>query len=198
MIMGKKLEDIELDAYSPESGMMFRWKLSDHIGKWVLVVFYPQDFTWVCPTELADLASIHEELKGMDVEVVSARTDSKQVHMAWRDSEPMLANVNYPMVSDPKGDLAKQFEVFDENTGFALRGAFLVDTTGVVRFADITMYDVGRNMEEVLRKVRAYKYVEDNPGMACPARWDEDKSAIEKTLEIIGNVGEVISWDDYE
>lgn len=198
MIMGKKIEDIEVDAYSPESGMMFKWKLSDYTGKWVVVLFYPQDFTWVCPTELADLASIHEELKEMDVEVASVSTDSMQVHLAWKNSEPMLANVNFPMVADPKAQLSKQFEVYDEDTGFALRGVFLIDPKGVVRSSDTTMYDVGRNMEEVLRKVKAYKYVEKNPGMACPARWDESKDALEKTLEIVGNVGEIISWDDYE
>jgi peroxiredoxin (alkyl hydroperoxide reductase subunit C) len=198
MILGKKLEDIPLQAYSPDTGAMYEWKISDSAGKWLVVLFYPQDFTWVCPTELADLASIHSELNELDTHVVSVSTDSKQVHMAWRDTEPMLSDVNFPMIADPLGKLSKQFGVFDEDTGFALRGVFLVDPVGVVRYEEITMYDVGRNMAEVLRKLKAYKYVEKNPGMACPARWDEGRTPLEKTLDIVGNVGEAITidWDE--
>lgn len=190
MIIGKKIEDIEVKAYVPENGAIEAMKISDYRGKWLVVLFYPADFTFVCPTELKDLADIHEELKGLGAEAVSVSTDTAYSHIAWRNSEMLLNDVRYPMIADPLGKLSKQFEVFDENTGLALRGAFLIDPEGVVKAVDISMYDVGRNMEEILRRLKAYKFVEANPGVACPARWDEGEKTINVSLDIVGKVGD--------
>jgi len=189
MIIGKKIEDIEVQAYFPEKGTIDKLKISDYEGKWLVVLFYPADFTFVCPTELADLASIHPNLKEMGAEAISVSTDTAYSHLAWRDSESLLKNVHYPMLADPLGKLSRQFDVFDENTGLALRGAFLLDPEGVVKAVDISMYDVGRNMGEILRRLKAYKHVEANPGAVCPARWDEGKKTIDVSLDIVGKVG---------
>ncbi len=189
MIIGKKLEDIEVDAYYPELGAIDKVKISDYRGKWLVVLFYPADFTFVCPTELADLASIYPTLKSMNAEAVSVSTDTAFVHIAWLQSESLLENVSYPMISDPLGKLSKQFEIYDDNTGLALRGAYIIDPEGVVKSIDISMYNVGRNMSEILRKLKAFRHVEEHPGAACPARWDEGDKAIDVSLDLVGKVG---------
>jgi len=189
MIIGTKLEDIEVEAYLPEKDDIGKLKLSDYSGKWLVVLFYPADFTFVCPTELADLASVYPDIKELGGEAISVSTDTAFVHKAWKESESLLKKVTYPMVADPLGKLSRQFEVYDENTGLALRGAFIVSPEGEVKSVDISLYDVGRNMGEVLRRLKAFKYVEEHPGTACPARWDEGKKAIEVSLDIVGKVG---------
>lgn len=190
MIIGKKIEDIEVNAYFPEKGTIDPLNISDYQGKWLVVLFYPADFTFVCPTELKDLASIYPTLKELGAEAISVSTDTAYSHLAWKDTEGLLRDVSYPMVADPLGKLSRQFEVFDDGTGLALRGAFLLDPEGVVKAVDISMYDVGRNMGEILRRLKAYKHVEANPGVACPARWDEGEKTIDVSLDIVGKVGE--------
>ena len=189
MIIGKKLEDMEVEAYFPEKDTIEKLRLSDYRGKWLVVLFYPADFTFVCPTELADLASVYPDIKELGGEAISVSTDTAFVHKAWKEAESLLKKVSYPMVADPLGKLSRQFEVYDENTGLALRGVFIISPEGEVKSVDITLYDVGRNMGEVLRRLKAFKYVEEHPGAACPARWDEGKKAIEVSLNIVGKVG---------
>ena len=190
MIIGKQIEGMELEAYLPKKGTIEKFNVADYKEKWLVILFYPADFTFVCPTELADLASIHPELEEMGATVVSVSTDTAFVHKAWRDSESLLGNVNYPMVADPLGKLSRQFEVFDDSTGLALRGAFILDPNGIVKSVDINMYDVGRNMTETLRRLKAFKHVEAHPGVVCPARWDEGSKVINVSLDLIGKVGE--------
>lgn len=193
MIIGKKIEDIAVNAYFPEMGAIEQMKISDYRGKWLVVLFYPADFTFVCPTELKDLASIHAQLQELGAEAVSVSTDTAYSHIAWKNSEMLLKDIRYPMIADPLGKLSKQFEVYDENTGLALRGAFILDPEGVVKAVDISMYDVGRNLDEIIRRLKAYKYVEANPGAACPARWEEGDQAITKSVDIVGKVGEYLA-----
>jgi peroxiredoxin (alkyl hydroperoxide reductase subunit C) len=192
MVIGQKLEDIELDAFNPVAYEKMKIKVSDYRGKWLVVVFYPADFTFVCPTELADLASLHPTLREMGAETFVVSTDTHYVHKAWRDSESLLKNVSFPMVSDPLGKLSKQFGVYDENTGLALRGTFLINPEGFVKSMDVNMYDVGRNMDETLRRLRAFQYVDENPGVQCPARWDDGKKAIATTYDNVGKVGKYL------
>ena len=129
MIIGKKIEDIEVKAYNPENGSIDPLKISDYRGKWLVVLFYPADFTFVCPTELRDLQAIYPALKELNAEAISVSTDSAFSHVAWRNTEGLLKDVSFPMVSDQLGKLSRQFEVFDENSGKALRGVFLLDPT---------------------------------------------------------------------
>ena len=188
MIIGKKIEDIEVKAYNPENGSIDPLKISDYRGKWLVVLFYPADFTFVCPTELRDLQAIYPALKELNAEAISVSTDSAFSHVAWRNTEGLLKDVSFPMVSDQLGKLSRQFEVFDENSGKALRGVFLLDPEGVVKGVDITMYDVGRDIEAILKRLKAYQYVDDHPGVQCPVRWDEGEGAIPTSLDILGNV----------
>jgi peroxiredoxin (alkyl hydroperoxide reductase subunit C) len=189
MVIGTQPEDITVKAFIPEKYAFEELKISDYRGKWLVVMFYPLDFTWVCPTEMADLASIHPKLQEMNAEAISVSTDTVYSHLAWKDSESLLKNVKFPMVADPLGKLSRQFGVYDENTGFALRGVFIVGPEGFVKSVDINMYDVGRNMNETLRRLKAFQFVDANPGMACPAKWDENKKALNKSLDIVGKVG---------
>ncbi len=196
MIIGKKIEDIEVKAYVPENGAIEGLKISDYRGKWLVVLFYPADFTFVCPTELRDLAEIHPKLKEVGAEAISVSTDSAFSHVAWRDMEGLLQNVTFPMVSDQLGKLSRQFEVYDDTSGKALRGVFLLDPEGIVKAVDITMYDVGRNLDEILRRLKAYQYVELHPGVQCPARWDEGDKVIPVSLDILGKVGKHLSEEE--
>ena len=193
MIIGTKIEDIEVSAYYPELGAIEKMKISDYRGKWLVVLFYPADFTFVCPTELRDLANIHGTLKELGAEAVSVSTDTAYSHIAWRNSEMLLENVKYPMIADPQGNLSRQFDVYDENTGLALRGAFLIDPEGVVKSVDIALYDVGRNLDEMVRRLKAYQFVEANPGAACPAHWEEGDKVIHKSENIVGKIGEYLA-----
>lgn len=190
MIIGKKIEDIEVNAYFPEEGAIQKMKLSDYRGKWLVVLFYPADFTFVCPTELRDLATIHDTLRELGAEAVSVSTDTAYTHLAWKQSEMLLEQVRYPMISDTLGALSRQFEVYDENTGLALRGVFLLNPEGVVKAVDISMYDVGRNLGEILRRLKAYRFIEANPGAVCPARWDDGMDGLQVSLDMVGKVGE--------
>jgi NADH-dependent peroxiredoxin subunit C len=193
MIIGKKIEDIELAAYFPEVGGIEKIKVSDYRGKWLVVLFYPADFTFVCPTELRDLQAIYPTLKELNAEAISVSTDSVFAHVAWRDMEGLLQNVTFPMISDQLGKMSRQFEVFDENSGKALRGVFLIDPEGVVKGVDISMYDVGRNLSEVLKRLKAYQYVEEHPGVQCPVGWDAGDKPIDTSLKNIGKVAEFLS-----
>jgi peroxiredoxin (alkyl hydroperoxide reductase subunit C) len=189
MVIGQALEDIEVTAFDPVSYEKKTIKLSDYRGKWLVVVFYPADFTFVCPTELADLAKLHSTLKEMGADTFTVSTDTHFVHKAWKESESLLKNVSFPMVGDTLGKLAKQFGVYDENSGLALRGTFIIDPEGVVKSMDVNLYDVGRNLNETVRRLKAFQYVEEHPGVQCPARWDEGKKAVPTTYENVGKVG---------
>ncbi len=193
MIIGKKMEEFEGEAYFPVEKEIKPVKLSDYGGKWLVVLFYPADFTFVCPTELADLAKAHDKIKELGGEVLSVSTDTAFVHKAWLETEPLLKNVRFPMLADPTGRVSRQFDVYDEGTGLALRGAFIIDPEGVVRSVDITMYDVGRNIDEVVRRLKAYRYVTDNPGAACPAHWEDGGTALNVSLDMVGHVADFLN-----
>lgn len=160
--------------------------------KWAVLFFYPGDFTFVCPTELADLASVHDDLKKLGVEVISMSTDTKFSHMGWTQAEQLLKNIKFPMGSDPTGKIAKMFGIYDEQSGMALRGTFIINPKGNLIGSEINYFNVGRDANELLRKMKAYVYLIDHPNEACPAKWEQGDKTLTPSAKLVGKVYEAL------
>jgi NADH-dependent peroxiredoxin subunit C len=157
-------------------------------GKWSVVFFYPADFTFVCPTELGDLADNYAEFRRLGVEVYSVSTDTHFTHKAWHSSSDTIAKIEYPMIADPTGDLTRKFDNMRDDEGLADRGTFLVDPDGVIQFMEVTAEGIGRNAVELLRKVKAAQYVATHPGEVCPAKWEEGDDTLAPSLDLVGKI----------
>ncbi len=161
---------------------------ADIAGKWAVFFFYPADWTFVCPTELEDLADIYPELKSMGVEVFSVSTDTHFSHKAWRDSSTAIGKINYYMVGDQNHDLSNNFGILREGVGLADRGTFVVDPDGTIQLVEITPEGVGRNAAELLRKIKAAKYWREHPGQVCPAKWEEGAETLAPSIDLVGKI----------
>ena len=161
---------------------------SDLKGKWSVVFFYPADFTFVCPTELEDLADNYAEFQKLGVEIYSVSTDTHFSHKAWADTSPAIGKIQYTMVGDPSGVVTNNFGVMREGQGLADRGTFLVDPDGVIQFMEVTAEGIGRNAAELLRKVKAAQYVAAHPGEVCPAKWEEGEKTLAPSLDLVGKI----------
>ena len=161
---------------------------ADVKGKWAIFFFYPADFTFVCPTELEDLAGIYPTLQSLNVEVYSVSTDTHFSHKAWHDTSPAIGKINYYMVGDQSGTITNNFDVMRPGVGLADRATFLVDPEGVIQFMEITSEGVGRNAAELLRKVKAAQYVAAHPGEVCPAKWEEGEATLAPSLDLVGKI----------
>lgn len=157
-------------------------------GKWAVFFFYPADFTFVCPTELEDLADIYPTLQKLNVEVYSVSTDTHFSHKAWHDTSPAIGKINYYMLGDQSGTITNNFDVMRPGVGLADRATFLVDPEGVIQFMEITSEGVGRNATELLRKVKAAQYVAAHPGEVCPAKWEEGEATLAPSLDLVGKI----------
>lgn len=157
-------------------------------GKWAVFMFYPADFTFVCPTELEDLASYHEEFKKLGVEVFGVSCDTHFCHKAWHDTSEAIKKVNYPLIGDPTGTLARNFEVMIEEEGLALRGTFVVDPEGKIKLYEVHDLGIGRDAGELLRKVKAAQYVAAHPGEVCPAKWNDGAKTLTPSLDLVGKI----------
>ncbi len=157
-------------------------------GKWSVFVFYPADFTFVCPTELEDLADNYAEFRKLGVEVFGVSTDTHFAHKAWHDTSDAIRKVEYPLVGDPTGRLTRNFEVMIEEEGLALRGTFVVDPAGQIKLCEIHDNGIGRDARELLRKVKAAQYVASHPGEVCPARWKEGERTLTPSLDLVGKI----------
>lgn len=192
--VGQRVPNFEMEVYDPKTLSFGKISLEDFLGerKWVVLFFYPADFTFVCPTELADLAEYYEELQSMGVEVISVSTDTKYTHLAWQRTEKLLEKVRYLMGADPTGKISRLFGVYDENTGLALRGTFIINPDGVLVGSEINFYNVGRNAEELIRKMKANIYLMSHPDEACPAKWKEGEKTLKPSQELVGRVYEAL------
>jgi len=157
-------------------------------GKWSVFVFYPADFTFVCPTELEDLAEHYSQFRSLGVEIYGVSTDTHFAHKAWHDTSESIAKVEYPLVGDPTGTLTRNFEVMIEEEGLALRGTFLVNPEGKIKLCEIHDNGIGRDASELLRKVKAAQYVASHPGEVCPARWKEGDKTLKPSLDLVGKI----------
>ncbi len=161
---------------------------TDVRGKWAVFFFYPADFTFVCPTELGDVADKYEELQKRGVEVYSVSTDTHFTHKAWHDASETIGKIKYTMLGDPTGEISRNFEVMREGQGLADRGTFIVDPDGIIQAVEVTAEGIGRNAEDLLRKIKAAQYVRDNPGEVCPAAWEEGEATLAPSLDLVGKI----------
>lgn len=185
-IINSKVPNFSVQAYHKDT---FKTVTQDDLqGKWSIFFFYPADFTFVCPTELGDLADKYDELQSMGVEVYSVSTDTHFVHKAWHDTSDTIKKINFPMLADPTGVLSRSFGVYIEDEGLAYRGSFLVDPDGLIKIAEIQDNSVGRNAEELLRKVQAAQFVASHDGEVCPAKWKPGSDTLKPGLDLVGKI----------
>lgn len=185
-IINAQLPEFKVQAYHNGN---FKSVSSDDIkGKWAIFFFYPADFTFVCPTELVDLAEKYDKLKSLGVEVYSVSTDSHFVHKAWHDTSESIRKISYPMLADPTGVLSRGFGVMSEEDGMAYRGTFLVNPDGKVKIAEIQDNSIGRNADELVRKVEAAIFVANHPGEVCPAKWKQGNETLKPSIDLVGKI----------
>jgi peroxiredoxin (alkyl hydroperoxide reductase subunit C) len=185
-IIGSQLKPFTTQAY--HQGKFVEVSEADVAGKWAVFFFYPADFTFVCPTELEDLADQYETLRQMGVEVYAVSTDTHFSHKAWHDSSPAIGKINYYMLGDQNHTISNNFGVLREGQGLADRGTFVVDPDGVIQVMEITCEGVGRNAEELVRKIRAAQYVREHPGQVCPAKWEEGSETLAPSIDLVGKI----------
>jgi peroxiredoxin (alkyl hydroperoxide reductase subunit C) len=157
-------------------------------GKWSVFVFYPADFTFVCPTELGDLADNYAEFKRLGVEVYGISTDTHFTHKAWHDTSDTIAKVQYPLIGDPTAQLSRAFEVLIEEEGLAYRGTFVIDPETKIKIIEVHDNGIGRDASELLRKVKAAQYVASHPGEVCPAKWTEGAETLKPSFDLVGKI----------
>lgn len=185
-LINSEIKPFSAQAY--QNGKFVSVSDADLKGKWSVVFFYPADFTFVCPTELEDLADSYAEFQKLGVEIYSVSTDTHFSHKAWADTSPAIGKIKYVMVGDPSGVITNNFGVMREGQGLADRGTFLVDPQGVIQFMEITAEGIGRNAAELLRKVKAAQYVASHPGEVCPAKWEEGEKTLAPSLDLVGKI----------
>ena len=185
-IIGSQLKPFTTQAY--RQGKFVEVSDTDVTGKWAVFFFYPADFTFVCPTELEDLADNYAAFQKMGVEVYSVSTDTHFSHKAWHDTSPAIGKIDYTMLGDPSGVVTRNFDVMREGQGLADRGTFVVDPQGVIQLMEITSEGVGRNAMELLRKVKAAQYIAAHPGEVCPAKWEEGETTLAPSLDLVGKI----------
>lgn len=186
--IGEKIQDFEASAYDPVKDDFVKVKASDYLGKWLVLIFYPADFTFVCPTELEDAANHYDELKKLGAEAVSISTDTEFVHKAWHDHSGVIKKVNFLMLADPTGNICRQFGVYIDEEGLALRGTFIVDPDGVLKTMEVHDNNIGRSAKELVRKLQAAKFVREHKGLVCPANWEPGDETLKPGVDLVGKI----------
>jgi len=184
--VGQPISDFELDALHNDD--VRKIKLSEFKGKWLVLLFYPADFTFVCPTELEEAADYYEEFRKAGAEILSVSTDTVYAHKAWHDTSPAVKKIKFPMVADPTGKLCREFGTYLEDAGLSLRGTFIIDPDGVLKAFEIHDNSIGRSAKEILRKVQAAKFVREHKGEVCPASWEPGKKTLKPGLDLVGKI----------
>ena len=184
--IGQAVPDFELKAYQHNDIKDLR--LSDYRGKWLALIFYPADFTFICPTELEEAAELYDQFKQLGAEILSVSTDTVYVHKAWHDQSPAIGKIKFPMVADPAGKLCREFGTYLEDAGLSLRGSFIIDPDGVLKAYEIHDNSIGRSMAELLRKLQAARFVRENQGEVCPASWKPGAKTLKPGLDLVGKI----------
>ena len=181
-----EIANFELDAFQGEE--IKKIKLSDYKDQWLVLIFYPADFTFVCPTELEEAANYYEEFKKLGAEVLSVSTDTAFVHKAWHDHSPAIKKIKFPMVADPTGKLCRGFGTYIEEEGLSLRGSFIIDPEFELKAYEIHDNSIGRSAKELLRKLQAAIVVKEHQGEVCPASWEPGEKTLKPGLDLIGKI----------
>ena len=185
-IINSRVPEFKVQAF--HNGQFITVSNEDIKGKWSILFFYHADFTFVCPTELVDMAEKYEQFKAMGVEVYSVSTDSHFVHKAWHDASESIRKIQYPMLADPTGALSRAFGVMIEEDGMAYRGTFVVNPEGLIKLVEIQDNSIGRNADELLRKVEAAQFVASHDGEVCPAKWKKGKETLKPSIDLVGKI----------
>ncbi len=184
--IGKSIIDFEVQAYQNEK---FETLNKENVtGKWSIFFFYPADFTFICPTELEDLAGKYAEIKSSGAEVYAVSTDTHFVHKAWHDASDTIKKIKFPMLGDPNAKLSKGFKVYNKSTGLAERGTFIVNPQGEIAHYEVVAGNVGRNADELVRKLKALQFVSENPSEVCPAKWEAGEKTLEPSIDLVGMI----------
>lgn len=185
-LIGQKLPDFKLEAFHKNTIKKIR--LSDYRGRWLILLFYPADFTFVCPTELSEAADYYQKFKKEGAEVLSVSADTVFVHKAWHDSSPSIKKIDFPMIADPTGKLCRALGALIEEEGFSLRASFIVDPDGIIKAYEIHDNSIGRSIEEIFRKLQAAKFVREHKNQVCPASWGPKKKTLKPGLDLVGKI----------
>lgn len=185
-----KINDLVFDfkANAFHNNDVKKISLSDYKGKWVVLFFYPADFTFVCPTELGELADNYGELQKLNVEVLSVSTDTEFSHKAWHDTSETIKKIKFPMVADPTGNISRAYGTYIEDEGLALRGTFIINPEGILKAFEIHDNSIGRSSKELIRKVKAAQFVAEHGDMVCPASWEPEKDTLKPGLDLVGKI----------
>ena len=186
-LVGKEIQEFSAQAYNPTTEEFITVTDKDLRGKWSVIMFYPADFTFVCPTELEDLQEQYDTLKSLDTEVYSVSTDTHFVHKAWHDHSDKISKLPFKMIGDPSHLISKQFEVLDES-GLAQRATFIIDPDGVVQVVEINADGIGRDSSVLVDKIKAGQFIRKNPGQVCPAKWKETGETLTPGLDLVGKI----------
>lgn len=185
-LVGSQLQDTDFEIY--HEGKIAKVNFSDYKDKWLVLFFYPADFTFVCPTELEELAGLYAEFQGLGAEVISFSTDTAFVHKAWQDNSPAIGKVTFPMGADPTGKVAKSLGIYLTDEGLSLRGSFIVSPEGVIKAMEVNDNSIGRSAKELLRKLKAAKFVSENDGQVCPASWEPGSDTLKPGVDLVGKI----------
>ena len=193
--VGEEVPNFEMETFEPSTGSFGEVSLANlkADGKWTILVFYPADFTFVCPTELADLAAQDAKLTELGAKVIGVSTDTKFAHLAWCREERLMTDVKYTLAADTTGVVSSLFGVYDDATGLALRGTFIISPEGKLVSGTVNFYNVGRNMEELTRVMEANAHCAANPTEACPAQWTPGDKTLTPNEGMVGNVYEALN-----
>ena len=185
-LINTKIRPFKAQAF--KQGKFIEVTDADVIGKWAVFFFYPADFTFVCPTELGDVADHYATLQKLGVEVYSVSTDTHFTHKAWHDASDTIRKIDYTMIGDPVGMITRNFDVMREEQGLADRATFIVDPDGIIQAVEITAEGIGRNAEDLVNKIKAAQYVRAHPGEVCPAKWKEGEETLAPSLDLVGKI----------
>lgn len=187
-----ELAPFEVDAYLPEQDELKKIKLENYTGKWLVLFFYPADFTFICPTELEELAGHYDKFKDIGAEILSVSTDTKWAHKAWHTASDAIKKIKFPMLADPNHELSEAFGTLIEegdDAGLSLRATFLIDPEGIIKSVEMNHNDIGRSAKELFRKLHAAKYVMEHGGQqVCPASWEPGDDTLEPGLKLVGKI----------
>ncbi len=185
-LIGAQLPDMTLSAYY--QGDFKEIALSAYKGKWLVLIFYPADFTYVCPTELEEAAEYYAEFQKEGAEVMSVSADTEFAHKAWHDVSPAIKKITFPMLADPTGTLCRALGTYIEEEGLSLRATFIIDPDQKIKAYDVHDNSIGRATAEILRKLQAAKFVREHKGMVCPASWKPGAKTLTKGIDLVGKI----------
>jgi peroxiredoxin (alkyl hydroperoxide reductase subunit C) len=183
-LINKEVEDFAVQAFV--NGEFKKITKADIMGKWTVFFFYPADFTFVCPTELEDLQNKIDDFNRIGCQIFSVSTDSHFVHKAWHDHSDRIKKITYPMLADPTGKLSRAFDVMIEDDGMAERGTFVVNPDGKIVAYEVNSGNVGRNADELFRKIQALQFVREHGDEVCPAKWQPGAETLKPSLDLVG------------